>query len=88
VALGRSGSVHLQPWPAFDPDLAQEEQVTAIIQVDGKLRDRIEVAADVTEEALREAALASGKVRSALGGRQVGRVIVKPPKLVSVVTQR
>jgi leucyl-tRNA synthetase len=86
--LGHSESVHVAAWPGFDPELVRAERVTCVLQVDGRLRDRVEVTADAGEELLREVALDSPKVRAAVGGRPVARVIVVPPKLVNVVTRR
>jgi leucyl-tRNA synthetase len=84
--LGNPSSVHLEAWPGFDPGLVRSERVTCVLQVDGKVRDRIEVAPDAPEAELRDAALASERVRAALGDRQVVRVVVVPPKLVNLVT--
>jgi leucyl-tRNA synthetase len=84
--LGNTTSVHLARWPAYDPELTRAERVTCVIQVDGKVRDRIEVEPEVAEEELRDAALASAKVKAALAGRPVARVVVVPPKLVNLVT--
>jgi leucyl-tRNA synthetase len=86
--LGNPVSVHVSPWPSFDPDLVRQERVTCVLQVDGKVRDRVEVATDASEEELRELAMASEKVRAALGERPVARVVVVPPKLVNLVTGR
>jgi leucyl-tRNA synthetase len=86
--LGGTSSVHVAGWPGFDTDLVRSERVTCVIQVDGKVRDRIEVAPDTAEDNLRELALASEKVRAALGDRPVARVVVVPPKLVNLVTGR
>jgi leucyl-tRNA synthetase len=86
--LGNEASVHVAPWPAFDEELAREERVTLIVQVDGKVRDRIEVAPDVDEDAARELALGSEKVQRALDGREVAKTIVRPPRLVNLVTAR
>jgi len=85
-ALGHAESVHTTAWPAFDPELAREERATLVVQVDGKVRERIDVDADAGEVACREAALASERVRRALDGREVSRIVVRPPKLVSIVT--
>jgi leucyl-tRNA synthetase len=84
--LGNTTSVHLARWPAYDPELTRAERVTTVLQVDGKVRDRIEVDPEVGEEDLRNAALASAKVQAALAGRPVARVVVVPPKLVNLVT--
>jgi leucyl-tRNA synthetase len=79
-------SVHLEPWPAFDTELAREQSVTLVVQVDGKVRDRIEMGADADEAACREAALGSKRVQRALGGRSVARTIARPPRLINLVT--
>jgi leucyl-tRNA synthetase len=84
--LGGKGSVHLAVWPSFDPDLVRSEQVTCVVQVDGKVRDRLPVPPDAAEEELRQLALGSERVQAALAGRQVARVVVVPPKLVNLVT--
>jgi leucyl-tRNA synthetase len=86
--LGHPDSVHVAAWPAFDAELVRVERVTCVLQVDGKVRDRVEVAADAGEEQLREVALASPKVRAALAERPIARVVVVPPKLVNLVTSR
>lgn len=83
--LGRQASVIEYGWPGADPALLVEETVTCVIQVAGKLRDRIEVPVNVTEEDLRNLALASAKVTEALAGKEVARVITRAPKLVNVV---
>jgi len=86
--LANDDSVHGSSWPTFDPSLAKEDRATLVVQVDGKVRDRLEVDADAGEVACREAALASERVRQALDGREAARIIVRPPKLVSIVTAR
>jgi leucyl-tRNA synthetase len=85
-ALGHDSSVHTSSWPAFDPPLAAEESVVMVVQVDGRVRDRIEVAADASEDRCRELALASENARRAIDGREVRQVIVRPPRLVNLVT--
>jgi leucyl-tRNA synthetase len=86
VELGNPESVHRSAWPAYDPDLAREDRVTLVIQVDGKVRDRVEVDADTSEEACRALALASEGVLRAVGDRPIAQVVVRPPRLVNVVT--
>jgi leucyl-tRNA synthetase len=77
--------VHERSWPVADPALAAVERVTMIVQVNGKLRDRLEVDAGIDEAAAEALALASPKVVEALGGGTPKRVVVRPPKLVNVV---
>jgi len=83
--LGHAPSVAHAPWPQVDPSLLVAETVTCVFQVQGKVRGRIEVAPDVSEDVLRAAALADEGVLRALAGREVAKVIVRAPRLVSVV---
>jgi leucyl-tRNA synthetase len=84
--LGNDSSVHVSSWPVHDPSLAAEESVTLVVQVDGKVRDRIEVDADASEDRCRDLALASEKAMRAIDGREVRDVIVRAPRLVNLVT--
>ncbi|MBF4995252.1 leucine--tRNA ligase [Arthrobacter gandavensis] len=84
-ALGHPASVANAGWPAVDESLLVQDTVTAIVQVKGKVRDRLEVPADITEDALRELALASEQVQKTLDGAGIRTVIVKAPKLVNIV---
>ena len=77
--------IHLAKWPVADPALLVEDTVTMVVQVNGKVRDRIEVVPDVSEAEAEALALASPAVIDALGGGTAKRVIVRPPKLVNVV---
>src|SRR2546423_4679124 len=77
--------VHEQPWPSFDSELAKAETVTMIVQVNGKVRDRIDVEAAITEEEMEKMALASTRVQEHLGGRTPRNVIIVRPKLVNLV---
>jgi leucyl-tRNA synthetase len=88
VDLGHAESVHVSAWPSFDQELAREDRVVLVVQVDGKVRDRIEVEASADEAACREAALASENARRSIGDRAIRTVVVRPPKLVNVVTER
>ncbi|WP_427916089.1 leucine--tRNA ligase [Sinomonas halotolerans] len=85
ASLGHAPSVSNAAWPEHDPALLVEETVTAVVQVAGKVRDRLEVAPDIGEDALRELALASPAVARTLDGRGVRTVIVRAPKLVNIV---
>ena len=88
VALGNESSVHLSSWPTFDATLAAQERLTLVVQVDGKVRDKIEVDAGADEETIRDLAMASDGARRAIDGRDVARVVAVPPKLVNSVTRR
>ncbi len=90
-ALGHGESVHAARWASFDPSLAAAEEVVLVVQVDGKVRDRLTVPADLDPGAGRELALSAPNVRRFLEGRQVRRVFegaVRPgaPRLVNIVT--
>jgi leucyl-tRNA synthetase len=74
-------------WPAADPALLVQESVTCVVQVNGKVRDRLEVPPAVTEDELREQAMSAPGVVRALAGLGVQRVIVRPPKLVNIVAK-
>lgn len=86
--LGGTGSVHDQPWPEYDPAMTALETLTIVVQVDGKVRDRIEVPASAPEGAVRAAALQSPRVAEVLAGAGPARVIVVPGKLVNIVARR
>jgi len=85
---GGTDSVHRQSWPSYDASAATEATVTVVAQVDGKLRDRLELPARLGEAALQQAALASPKVAQAIGGKRIDRVIVVADRLVNIVTER
>jgi len=83
--LGHEGSLAYEAFPTADPALLVEETVTCIVQVAGRVRDRLEVSPSISAEELRGVALATPGVARALEGRGVRTVIVKPPRLVNVV---
>lgn len=73
------------PWPSYDPELAKEERVTIVVQVNGKLRDKFEVERDMDEEIVKKTALDLTKIRNLLGDRKVRKVICIKNKLVNIV---
>jgi leucyl-tRNA synthetase len=77
--------IHLRSWPVPDPTLLVEDTVTMVVQVNGKVRDRIEVDPDISGVDAEALALASTAVVGALAGGPARRVIARPPKLVNVV---
>ena len=82
--LGHQGSVAFAGWPSADPALLVQESVTCVVQVAGKVRDRLEVSPGISEDELRSLALASEKVASYLNGTP-RKVIIRAPKLVNIV---
>lgn len=83
--LGHRASVAQASWPVADPALLVAESVTCVVQVKGKVRAKLEVSPEATEEELTERALADANVRRALDGRDIRQIIVRAPKLVSIV---
>jgi leucyl-tRNA synthetase len=83
--LGRQPTVAKAGWPTADPALLVEESVTCVVQINGKVRERLEVPPSISDDALRDLALASSGVERALEGRAVKKVIVRAPKLVNLV---
>jgi leucyl-tRNA synthetase len=83
--LGHEETVAYRPFPVPDPRYLVAEEVTCVVQVAGKLRDKLQVPPDISEDELRELALKTEGVQRALDGRAVRTVIVRAPKLVNVV---
>jgi leucyl-tRNA synthetase len=83
--LGHEPTVALVGWPTVDPALLVEDTVTCVVQVAGKVRDRLEVSPSIGEDELRELALAAPGVVKALDGAGIRTVVVRPPKLVNIV---
>jgi len=87
-SLGKEGGlVKAAPWPVADPELARKEELEIPVQVNGKLRSRVTVAPDISEDDLRALALADAKVQSFIDGHEVVKVIVVPQRLVNVVVK-
>jgi leucyl-tRNA synthetase len=85
--MGHEGSIAGVSWPSYDPALTSEEELTIVIQVNGKLRSRITVSADESEEKIKEMALADEKTQKFLEGVKVVKVITVPKKLVNIVVK-
>jgi leucyl-tRNA synthetase len=83
--LGHPDSTLLHPWPAYDPALIQEEEVTIVIQVNGRVRSRLTVPASIADAELQEAALHHERIQEWLTEKNVRKVIVVPQKLVNIV---
>lgn len=85
--IGREGPVFRQAWPAYDPELAREEQIEVVIQVNGKVRSRLLVPAGTSQEELERLGLNDERVRHYIDGKRVIKVIVVPDKLVNIVAR-
>jgi len=83
--LGHKESIFKEKWPQYDPNLIKDETVQLAIQVNGKVRDTIEVAADLSDDEVKEKALASGKVQKWTEGKEIVKVIMVKNRLVNVV---
>jgi leucyl-tRNA synthetase len=82
---GHSYSVHNQLFPTWDERLVAEDQVTLVIQVNGKLRDRATVPASITETEAREVALGSQRVQAHIESREIRNIVFVPGRLINVV---
>ena len=82
---GHTSLLATEPWPEWDPELVAREVVTLILQVNGKVRDRIDVSADISPEEAERLALESERIREWIGDGEVRKVIARPPRLVNVV---
>jgi leucyl-tRNA synthetase len=85
--LGKSGPVFKQPWPAYDPELAKEDEAEIVVQVNGKLRAHLFAPFGTPQDSLRQRALEEPKVQQFVNGKQVVKVIVVPDKLVNIVVK-
>ena len=84
-ALGHTGGIGEVFWPVYDETIAKEETITVVVQINGKIRSRIEVPANSPDEMLRETALSDARVFEFTNGKTVRKVIVVPGKLVNIV---
>ena len=84
--MGNTGSVHSQQWPKYDASLIKDAQSRLVLQVNGRVRDIIEVSSDISEEEAKELTLASSKIQKWIGGKKPKRVVVVLGRLVNVVT--
>jgi len=87
AAVGHRESLFKQRWPAPDPAAMQRDEVQIVVQVDGRVRSRLTADVAAQEAQLRDMALADGKVRPWLDGREVAKVVVVPGRLVNIVTR-
>jgi len=83
--LGHADSITYEPWPQYDKELIKEKEIELAVQVNGKIKDKITVAADADEEQIKQKALGCAKVIAALAGKQPRKIIVIKSRLVNIV---
>ena len=86
-SLGRSGTVHHQPWPQYDEEALVEEEVVIVVQINGKVRERLTVAANISADEMKAYVLDQPKVQKLIAGKQIVKVIPVPGKLVNIVVK-
>ena len=83
---GNTNSVHTQDWPEWDADQIKEVMVTIVVQIDGKVRDSVEILPEMSESEIQDLVMKRPKVRQHLAERQVKKTIYVPEKILSIVT--
>jgi leucyl-tRNA synthetase len=83
--MGHPYSVHNEAWPEYDEELAKEEEITLVIQVNGKLRDKVLVSASIDEAEAKELALGRERVKAYVGGKTLTRIVYAPKRVVNIV---
>ena len=84
--LGHTESLAYEPWPQYDKELIKEKEIELAVQVNGKIRDRIIVAADANDQQIQSQALISAKVNAAMGGKPPKKIRIVKPRIVSIIT--
>ena len=85
--LGGEGSIHEQKWPDWDENLAKASSITLVVQINGKVKDKIEVDEGLSQDEMKEVALNSDRIKELTNGHEVVKVIVVPKKLVNIVVK-
>ncbi len=83
--IGNKNSIFLEKWPSADESLMQDDEVEMVVQVNGKVRERLMVASDVTEDEIKETALENPKVKVFTDGKEIKKIIFVPGKLINIV---
>ena len=85
--LGMEGSIHDAPWCEWDENLAKASKITLVVQVNGKVKDKLEADEGASNDELQELALSSERVKELTNGKEIVKVIVVPKKLVNIVVK-
>ena len=86
-SIGKEESVHNQKWPSYDPDALIKDEIEIVIQINGKVKERIMIATGLSKEETREEAMKTEKVKELIEGKDVIKVIVVPERLVNIVVK-
>jgi leucyl-tRNA synthetase len=84
--LGHTDTLAYEPWPVYDKELIKEKEIELAVQVNGKIKDRIVVAAEADSKYIETQAVASAKVQAAMGGKPPKEIRVIKPRIVSIIT--
>ncbi len=84
---GHTGSIHCQPWPAYDPEALVEDEITIVVQVNGRVRDRLLVPAGIDAGEMEKRVLQEPKVKKLIEGKEIVKIIPVPGKLVNIVVK-
>ncbi len=85
--IGHKSSIHRADWPEFEEEAAKKDEITIVIQINGKVRDRVDVDANISEDALKEKVFKQDKVQKYTEDKEVAKTIVIPKKLVNIVVK-
>jgi leucyl-tRNA synthetase len=83
--LGSSGDIAGQSWPSYDEKFLVEDEVEVVVQINGKVRDRMKMSILASEDEVKAAALANPKIKELIAGKTIVKVVVVPKKLISIV---
>jgi leucyl-tRNA synthetase len=85
--LGYNNSIHQQQWPDYSEEALKKDEITIVVQVNGKVRDKIQVSSEIKEDNLKEKALSSSKITKYTEGKEIIKTIVIPGKLINIVVK-
>ncbi|MBI4379564.1 MAG: leucine--tRNA ligase [Nitrospinae bacterium] len=83
--MGNRGGIMKEPWPSYDPEFIKAEEITIVIQINGKVRSRLTLNADINDDGIKEAVLSNDKVKEWVGDKEIKKLVIVPKKLVSIV---
>jgi len=87
AAMGGEGSVHSQPWPAYDEKALIKDELEVVLQINGKVRDKLTVPREISQPELEKLVMASERIQKFIEGRDIVKVVLIPQKLVNIVVK-